>query len=181
MVKKNQFSHQIEWALLDSRGNEFEVKHCIIYYKLYYLPCSLLLPGCSNQYRKKRCASLWAVFSILCVNSKFLYVYYSKYFKAQCLVWCSSENGMGMSNIHIFCPLTNWYCKITSNSTWFWHDIRIFIFKLCTLRPKRNAIFTENDPISEASGWQSSAFHSKNCIAHVWKSYLSWVQFNNWC
>ena len=74
------------------------------------------------------------------------HIYYSKYYKGQCLVLCSSENCMGVSNIHIFCPLTNWYCKITSNSTWFWHEIRIFIFKFCTLRPKRNAIFTEKWP-----------------------------------
>jgi len=90
---------------------------------------------------------------------------------------------MGVSNIHIFCPLTNWYCKITSNSTWFWHEIRLFIFKFCTLRPKRNAMFTENDPISEASGWQSSAIHSKNCIAHespIFLEYISTIGFNCW-
>ena len=110
-------------------------------------------------------------------------IYYSKYFKGQCLVWCSSENCMGVSNIHIFCPLTNWYCKITSNSTWFWHEIRILILKFGTLRPKRNAIFTENDPISEASGWQSSAIHSKNCIAHespIFLEYSSTIGFNCW-
>jgi len=32
-------------------------------------------------------------------------VYYSKYFKGQSLVWCSSENCMGVSNIHICCAL----------------------------------------------------------------------------
>ena len=65
-VKKNQFSNQIQWPLLDSRGNEFEVKHCIIYYKLYYLPCSLLLPGCSNQYRKKKvCVTMSGVLNSL--------------------------------------------------------------------------------------------------------------------
>ena len=112
-----------------------------------------------------------------------VYIYYSKYYKGQCLVLCSSENCMGVSNIHIFCPLTNWYCKITSNSTWFWHEIRILILKFGTLRPKRNAIFTENDPISEASGWQSSAIHSKNCIAHessIFPEYSSTIAGHLW-
>jgi len=110
-------------------------------------------------------------------------IYYSKEFKGHSQIWCSSENCMGMSKMNILLPSTNWYCKTTSNSTRFWHDIQCFFFKLSTLRPKRNAIFTENDPISEASGWQSSAVRSKNCIARespIFPEYSSTIGANRW-
>ena len=42
-----------------------------------------------------------------CCRTCLIILYYSKYYKGQCLVLCSSENCMGVSNIHICCALTN--------------------------------------------------------------------------
>jgi len=89
---------------------------------------------------------------------------------------------MGMSKMNILLPSTNWYCKTTSNSTWFWHDIRFFFFKLSTLRPKRTQFSQKMTPFRRPLD-DSSAVHSKNCIARespIFPEYNSTLGANRW-